>query len=104
MRAVEPSIPHFLQHRAQLRHQHAERLLPGRRQRVAPEQLGELVARHRPAFLRGEVREQDAALAAREVLLIQACAVRLENKALRERDPDVQRGSFPGASDALARL
>src|SRR5262249_1196301 len=88
--------------RAQLGHQYAERLLPGRRELLAPEQLRQLVPGNGPSLLRRQVREQDPTLAAREALLAQPRAVRLDREAVRHRDSDVQGALLPRASGALA--
>ena len=80
----------LVEQRAQLRHQHPERLLPGRGEVLAPEQLGQLVTGNRPSLLRRQVREQDSTLAPGEALLVQPRAVRLDREALRHRDSDVQ--------------
>jgi hypothetical protein len=73
----------LLEHCAQLRHQHPERLLPGRRGRIAPEHLRELVARYRPPVLSRQVGEQDPTLPAGEALLVDTRAVRLDEETLR---------------------
>ena len=100
-RAVDAAL---LEHRAELRHQHPERLLPGRRELLAPEQLCELVTRNGPPVLRRQVGEDDPALPAGKALLVQACTVRLDGETLRQGDPNVQAPSFRAASGALATV
>ena len=73
-RAVDAAL---LQQRAQLRHQHSQRLLPGRGQLVAPEHLGQLVAGHCTPLLCCQVGEHDPTLPAGEALLAEGRAVRL---------------------------
>jgi len=60
-----------------------ERLLPGRGERIAPQHLGELVARYRPPVLCRQVGEQDPTLPAGEALLVDTRAVRLDEQTLR---------------------
>jgi hypothetical protein len=86
-RAVDAAL---LEQCAQLRHQHAERLFPGRRKLLAPERLGELVPRHGTPHLHGQIREHDPSLAAGEALLVQPRTVRLDCKALDQRDSNAQ--------------
>ena len=57
-------------------------------------ELCQLVARNRPALLRHQVREQDAALPAGEALLVEGGAVRLDRNPLRQRDPEIHVPSF----------
>src|SRR6266545_942795 len=78
--------------------------VPPRRKLVAPEQLCQLVTRNGTPVLRCQVGEQDPALPAREALLVQACAVRLDGETFRQRDPNLQGLSFRGPSGALASL
>jgi len=73
----------LLEQRSQLAHEHRERLLPGRRRRVAPEHLGEFVPWHRPALLREQVCEHQPALTSRERPLVQPRPVCLDRDAPR---------------------
>ena len=82
--------------RAQLAHEHCEGILPRRRQGVAPQRLGKLVAWHRPVLLRHEVREQDPTLSAGKALLVDHDAVGLDSDATGKEDLQVQppKGAF----------
>ena len=55
---------------------------------LAPDRLGEHLARHRLALLEHEVGEDEPRLASGEALLVHGDAVRLEHEPPAERDPD----------------
>ena len=59
---------------------------------VAPERLGELVARHRSALLGHEVGEQEPTLAPEELRIVDHHAVGLQCDPTSEEDPQLQPG------------
>ena len=80
-RAVDAAL---LEERAELGHQHSERLLPGRGKLLVPEQVGKLVAGHGTPVLGSQVGEDDPTLPAREALLVHAGSVRLDRETVRQ--------------------
>ena len=86
-RAVEVAL---LKQRAQLRRQYPECLLPGGRKVFAPQQLAQLVAWDRPPVLCRQVCEQDPTLPAREALLVNGRAVRLDRETVCQGDSNAQ--------------
>jgi hypothetical protein len=82
--AVHPAL---LQERAQLAHEHSQRLLPGRGRCLTPERLGEFAARHGSSVLGKQICEDQAPLAAGKALLIETRAVGLDRDLPGERDP-----------------
>jgi hypothetical protein len=74
-RTVESTLG---KHRPELAHEHAERLVPGRRRCVAPEHIGELVPGHGSSVRDDERGEEETALPSREVSLVEHHALRFD--------------------------
>ena len=79
-------MPLVREQAAQLAHDHGQRLVPGRGRCLAPQGLGELVPRHRPALLGHQIREQEPTLPPREALLVDHHAVGLDCDPTREEN------------------
>ena len=74
------------EHASELAHEDAERLVPGRRRCVAPENVRQLVSRHRPSVVGYEVGEEETALPPRKVPLVDHDALGFDGDPACEED------------------
>ena len=74
------------EHGAELAHEDGEGLVPGRRRRVAPQRLRELVPGHRSPLLRHEIGEEKTALPAGEATLLDHHPVELGGDTTCQKD------------------